>query len=159
MNPNYASKVQEDLDHLLAVGFIILIGLMKWLSPIVIVPQKNGKLHICMDYMWLNSLTKKDPYHFPFIDEVLNSVTHKELYSFLDGFSGYNQVKIKAKDREKTTFIIEWGAFVFMVMPFGLCNALATFQQAITKAFWEYIGEFMQVFLDDFTIYGDVANH
>jgi hypothetical protein len=89
----------------------------------------------------------------------LNSIARKELYSFLDGFSGYNQVKIKAKDREKTTFIIEWGAFVFMVMPFGLCNALATFQQAITKAFWEYTGEFMRVFLDDFIIYGDVANH
>ncbi len=112
-----------------------------------------------MDYTRLNSLTKKDPYPFPFIDEVLDSVVGKELYSFLDGFNNYNQVKIKAEDKEKTTFIIEWGAFVFMVMPFGLCNDMVTFQWAITKAFWEYTREFMQVFLDDFTVYGDAANH
>jgi hypothetical protein len=157
MNPNYTSKVHEDLDLLLDVGFIILVGLMKWLSPIVIMPKKNGKLHICVDYMQLNSLTKKDQYLFPFIDEVLDSVTSKELYSFLDGFSSYNQVKIRAEDRVKTTFITEWGA-LFMVMPFGLCNDSATFQRAINEAFWEYIGEFMQVFVNDFIVYGGAAN-
>jgi hypothetical protein len=159
MKPNYASKVHEDLDRLLDVGFIVPIGLMKWLSPIVIVPSKNGKLHICMDYMRLNFLTKKDPCAFPFIDEFLGLVEGKELYSFLDGFSGYNQVKIKAEDKEKIAFMIKWGPFVFMVMAFGLCNALATFQQTIIKTFWEYIGEFMQVFLDDFIVYGDAATH
>jgi hypothetical protein len=58
----------------------------------------------------------------------LDLIVGKELYSFLDGFSGYNQIKIRAKDREKIAFIMEWGAFVFTIMPFGLCNALATFQ-------------------------------
>jgi hypothetical protein len=81
-----------------------------------------------MDYTRLNSLTKKDPYPFPFIDEVLDLVAGEELYSFLDGFNSYNQVKIKVKDKEKIAFITEWGAFVFMVMPFGLCNDMATFQ-------------------------------
>jgi hypothetical protein len=80
------------------------------------------------------------------------------LYSFLDGFSGYNQVKIKAEHKEKIAFIIEWGPILFMVMPFGLCNALATFQRTIIKAFWEYTGELMQVFLDDFIVYGDAAH-
>jgi hypothetical protein len=135
MNPNYINKVQEDLDCLLDVGFIILVGLMKWLSPIIIMPKKNGKSHICMDYKRFNTLTKKDPYLFPFIDEVLDLVMGKELYSFLDGFNGYNQIKIRAKDREKISFIIEWGSFVFTIMLFGLCNALTTFQRAITKAF------------------------
>jgi hypothetical protein len=107
----------------------------------------------------LNFLTKQNPYPLAFIDEVLNSIVSKELYSFLNGFSGYNQVKIRVEDRENITFIIEWGAFVFMVMPFGLGNALDTFQRAIIEAFWEYIGEFMQVFLDDFMIYGDATNH
>jgi hypothetical protein len=128
MNPNYGNKVHEDLDRMLDVEFIILIRLMKWLSPIVVVPKKNGKLHICMDYKRLNFLTKNDPYPFPFIDEVMDLVPGKELYSFLDMFSNYNQVKIKVEDREKIAFITEWGAFVFMVMPFGLCNAMATFQ-------------------------------
>ncbi len=95
MNPNYANKVQKDLDWLLDVGFIILIILMKWLSPIVIVPKKNGKLCICVDYRQLNFLTKKDPYPLLFIDEVLDLIVSKELYSFLNGFSGYNQVKIR----------------------------------------------------------------
>ncbi len=80
---------------------------MKWLSPIIIVPKKNGKLHICVDCKWLNTLAKKDPYPLPFIDEVLDSIAGKELYSFLDEFSGYNHGKIKAKDREKIAFIIE----------------------------------------------------
>lgn len=77
MNPNYASKVQEDLDCLLDTGFIVLVGLRKWVSPIVIVPKMNGKLRICVDYKWLNSFTKKDPYPLPFIDEVLDSITGK----------------------------------------------------------------------------------
>jgi hypothetical protein len=105
MNPNYVSKVHEDLDYLFDVGFIILIGLMKWLSPILIVPKKNGKLCICVDYRQLNPLTKIDPYPFPFIDEVLNLIVGKELYSFLDGFNGYNKAKIRVKDREMIAFI------------------------------------------------------
>jgi hypothetical protein len=101
MNPNYVSKVQEDLDCLLGTRFVIPVGLTKWLSPIVIVPKKNGKLRICVDYKWLNSLTKKDPYPLPFIDEVLNSITIKELYSFLDGFNGYNQLRFESKIKRK----------------------------------------------------------
>ncbi len=112
MNPNYANKVQEDLDWLLDVGFIILIILMKWLSPIVILPKKNGKLCICVDYRHLNFLTKKDPNPLPFIDEVLDLIASKELYSFLNGLSGYNQVKIRVEDREKIAIITQWGVIL-----------------------------------------------
>jgi hypothetical protein len=75
--PHYANMIREDLDCLLEVGFITLIRLMKWLSPIVIVPKKNGKLCICVDYRQLNFLTKKDPYPLPFIDKVLDLVVGK----------------------------------------------------------------------------------
>jgi hypothetical protein len=78
--------------------------------------------------MQLNFLTKKDSYLLLIIYEIMDFVTSKEFYSFLDGFSGYNQVKIRAEDREKTAFITKWGGFLFMVMAFGLCNAPATFQ-------------------------------
>jgi hypothetical protein len=91
----------------------------------------------------LNVLTKKDPFLLPLIDEVLDNVISKDLYSFLDGFSGYNQIKIHPNDREKTTSIMEWGAFIFMVMPFGLCNAPTMFQQAIMESFKEFIRDFM----------------
>ncbi|KAL2631182.1 hypothetical protein R1flu_015868 [Riccia fluitans] len=81
------------------------------------------------------------------------------MYSFMDGFSGYNQVSVAERDREKTAFITEWGAFAYRVMPFGLKNAPSTFQRVVTTAFEEYLNEFMQTYLDDFTIYGSRTDH
>ena len=77
-----------------------------------------------------------------------------ECYSFLDGFSSYNQIRMHPDDQEKTMFVTEWGVFVAEVMMFGLKTAPATFQHIITKIFHEYILAFMQVFLDDFVMYG-----
>ena len=73
-----------------------------------------------------------------------------EMYSFLDGFSRYNQVRMHPKDQVKTTFVTEWGVFVVVVMMFGLKTTPATFQRVIQKIFAMYIPAFMQVFLDDF---------
>lgn len=87
MNPNYASIVKQDLDKLLQAKFIALVEDATWLSPIVIVPKKNGKLRICIDFRKLNAATKKDPYPLPFTEEVLDSVARPEHYSFLDGYS------------------------------------------------------------------------
>jgi hypothetical protein len=93
------------------------------------------------------------------IDKVLDIVTSKDLYSFLDGFRRYNQIKIHPNDWKKTTFIMEWGAFIFMVMPFELCNAPTMFWQAIMESFKEFIRDFISVLLDDFTTYGVASNH
>ncbi|KAL2649574.1 hypothetical protein R1flu_017702 [Riccia fluitans] len=81
------------------------------------------------------------------------------MYSFMDGFSGYNQVSVAERDREKTAFITEWGAFAYRVMPFGLKNAPSTFQRIVTTAFEEYLNEFMQTYLDDFIVYGSRTDH
>ncbi|KAL2610318.1 hypothetical protein R1flu_028891 [Riccia fluitans] len=81
------------------------------------------------------------------------------MYSFMDGFNGYNQVSVAERDREKTAFITEWGAFAYRVMPFGLKNAPSTFQRVVTTAFEEYLNEFMQTYLDDFTVYGSRTDH
>jgi len=75
----------------------------------------------------LNKATKKDPYPLPFSNEVLNTVTRYETYSFLDRYSGYHQISIAFEDRYKTTFVIDWGAFVRMLMPFGVKNGPPTF--------------------------------
>jgi hypothetical protein len=75
------------------------------LSPIVVVPKKNGKLKICIDFTKLNSATKKDPYPLPFTDEKLNTIIGYEAYSFLDGYSGYHQISIGPKDKYNTTFV------------------------------------------------------
>ncbi|KAL2610726.1 hypothetical protein R1flu_029299 [Riccia fluitans] len=81
------------------------------------------------------------------------------MYSFMDGFSGYNQDSVAERDREKTAFITEWGAFAYRVMPFGLKNAPSTFQRVVTTTFEEYLNEFMQTYLDDFTVYGSCTDH
>lgn len=127
MNPTLLAQVKIELDKLLKVGFIYPIENAEWLSPVVVVPKKNGKLRICVNYKKLNDATKKDVYPIPFTDELLDSVAEHEMYSFLDGFSGYNQVTVAPEDQEKTAFISPWGAYAYRVMPFGLCNAPFTF--------------------------------
>ena len=95
------------------------------------VPKKNGKIKICVDYRKLNAATESNPFPLPFCDTILDLVTGHEIYTFLDGFSGYNQILMAPKDRDKITFIIEWVAFESNVMNFGLKNAPPTFQQWI----------------------------
>ena len=128
-NPVYAELVKAEVTKLLDVGFIYPIAYSEWVSPIVIVPKKNKKIWICVDYQHLNNKNKKDHFPLPYTDQVLDKVAGHELYSFMDGFSGYNQVLIHPEDQPKTTFTTEWGTFAYKVMLFGLCNAPTTFQQ------------------------------
>ena len=93
------------------------------------------------------------------MDAILDAVAGHEMYSFLDGFSGYNQVRMHPEDQEKTAFVTEWGVFVAVVMMFGLKTAPATFQRVIQEIFAEYIPAFMQVFLDDFAVYSGKVEH
>ena len=159
MNPNYAKKVKEEIDALLKAGFIAEVESSDWLFPIVVVPKKNGKIRVCVDFRKLNEQTIKDPFPLPFADTMLDQIAGAEMYSFADGYSGYNQISLAKEDREKTTFITEWGAFMYMVMPFGLCNAPATFQRAMMTIFREYLQKFMAIFVDDFTVYSNKEEH
>jgi hypothetical protein len=92
LNPNYATKVKQYIDKLLVARFIQFVEEVIWLSPIVVILKKNGKLKICIDSRKLNVATKKDPYPLPFTDEVLNTITWHEVYSFLNGYSRYHQI-------------------------------------------------------------------
>ncbi len=103
--------------------------------------------------------TKKAPYPFPFINEVINIVTRHEVYTSLDGFSKYHQILIALEDQHKNCFCDRLGAFVWVVMPFGVKNGVPTYHRAITKMFCEYIDVFMKIFLDDFTIFNDMSIH
>ena len=85
-------------------------------------------LRMCIDYRKLNSMARKD--HFPLPFQILERVTGHEFYCFLDGYSGYNQIEIAFEDQEKTTFTYLFGTFAYRRMPFGLCNAPATFKDA-----------------------------
>jgi hypothetical protein len=143
----------------LKAGFIKPVEEATWLSPTVIVPKKNGKLCIFIDYRKLNAATKKDPYPLPFIEEVLDVVAGHAMYIFLDGRSGYYQIQIALEDRYKTAFVTEWRAFVWLVMPFSFTNGLPTYQRAVDWVFKDYLGKFMKLFLDDFTVYSSIEDH
>lgn len=146
--------VKNELQKLLSTSFIYPISNIQWVSPLVIVPKKGGKWRVCIDYRELNSATKKD--HFPllFIDQVLDNLAGKKYFSFLDGFSGYNQIQISLEDQEKTTFTCPWGMFAYSFLSFSLCNAPTTFQRAIISIFSDISVDCMEIYMDDFTIYG-----
>jgi hypothetical protein len=154
MDPNLTEILKEELQKLLNAGFIYPISDSEWVSPLVIVPKKNGKWRVCVDYRALNKATQKDHFPLPFIDRVLDNLSGKKFFSFLDGFSGYNQIKIAPQDQDKTTFTSPWGTFAYRVLPFGLCNALATFQRAVLGIFSDMLNDSMEIFMDDFTPYG-----
>ena len=109
----------------------------------MVVPKKNGKIRVCVDYHKMNAATVTYAFPLPFTDGVLDAVAGHEVYSFLDGFSGYNPIRMHPKDQEKTAFVTEWGVFVAVVMMFRLKTALATFQRIIMEIFGEFIPAFM----------------
>ena len=104
MNPNLREIVKGELQKLLNVNFIYPISDSQWVSPLVIVPKKNGKWRVCIDYRELNKATLKDHFLLPFIDQVLDTLAGKKYFSFLDGFSGYNKIQVALEDQDKTTF-------------------------------------------------------
>jgi hypothetical protein len=107
LNPHYVTMVKQDINKFLAIEFIESIEKATWLSPIVVVPKKNGKLKIYIDLKKLNVATKNDPYPLPFTDEVLNTVAGYEAYSFLDRYSKYHQISITLEDKHKTAFVTD----------------------------------------------------
>jgi hypothetical protein len=139
MNPNYAQRVKEDLNKLLDAQFIFPIENTQWLSLLIIVPKKNNKICICVDYQKLNSQTKKDPFPLPFLDSILDTIVKHKMYSFMGGDNGYNQVKIVEEDKERMSFIFDWGAYAYNVMPFGLCNTPTIFQIVVTQLLQSFL--------------------
>jgi hypothetical protein len=89
----------------------------------------------------------------------LDEVAKHEVYSFLDGFFGYHQIMITPKSRYKIVFIIDWGVFIGIVMPFGLKNAPPTYQHVMNTTFKDYLGVFMELFLDDFNMFNNLDTH
>ncbi|GJR27373.1 reverse transcriptase domain-containing protein [Tanacetum coccineum] len=103
----------------------------------------------------LKCATRKDHFPLPFMDQMLKRLAGNEYYCFLDGFSGYFQIPIDPQDQEKTTFTCPYGTFAYRRMPFGLCNAPGTFQRCMMAIFQDMIEETMEVFMDDFLVFGD----
>ena len=109
---------------------------------------------VCIDYRKLNKATRKDYFPLPFIDQMLERLSGYPFYCFLDGYSGYFQIPIVPEDQEKTTFTCPYGTFAYRRMPFGLCNAPATFQRCMMSIFSDMVEKFIEIFMDDFSVFG-----
>ena len=153
-------------------GFIYAISVSPWVSPVHVVPKKGGFTvirnemneliptrimtvwRVCIDYKKLNTATRKDHYPLPFIDQMLGRLAGHPHLCFLDGCAGYNQIAITLEDQEKTTFTCPYGTFSFKRMQFGLCNTPATFQRCMISIFSYFVEEAIEIFMDNFSIYG-----
>ena len=173
LNPIMKEVVKKEVLKLLDVGVIYPIADSKWVSPNQVVPKKSGvtvvanehneliptrvtsEWRVSIDYRKLNVSTRKYHFPLPLVDQMLERVAGHELYCFLDGYSGYNQIEIALEDQEKTTFTCPFGTFAFRKMPFGLCNAPGTIQRCMMGIFRDMIELILEIFMDDFSVFGD----
>jgi hypothetical protein len=150
--PKHKARATE-LHRLENAGFIKEIKTSSWVSNPVIVPKKNTDVQcVCVDYTALNKHCPKDPFPLPHIDQINYSPARCARVSFLDAYSGYNQIKLKIEDEEKMAFITPNGVFCYQVMPFGLKNAGATYQRMMQNCLGQQIGHNVQVYIKDVVI-------
>nr|GEV53717.1 reverse transcriptase domain-containing protein [Tanacetum cinerariifolium] len=173
VNPKIHDVIKKEVEKLLDAGLIYPISDSPWVSPIHCVPKKGGMTvvtndenelvptrlvtgwRVCIDYRKLNEATRKDHFPLPFMDQMLERLAGNEYYCFLDGYSGYFQIPVDPKDQEKTTFTWPYETFAYKRMPFGLCNAPGTFQRCMMEIFHDMIEQTMEVFMDDFSVFGN----
>ena len=144
--------MKEEIQKQLSVGFISVVEYPEWLVNIILVPKKDGKVRVCVDFRDLNKASPKDDFPFPHIDLLVDSTVGHSMLSFMDGFSGYNQIMMALDDMEKTTFITEWGNYCYRVMPFGLKNAGTTYQRVATTLFHDMMHRDVEVYVDDMIV-------
>jgi hypothetical protein len=109
---------------------------------------------MCIDYRKLNKASRKDHFPLPFINEMLERLANHPFFYYLDGYSGYHQIPIHPNDQSKTVFTCPYGTFAYKRISFGLCNAPTSFQRCMMAIFSDLIEKVMEVFMDDFSVYG-----
>ena len=152
LHPRWSLQVKEEIQKQLSVGFLSVVEYPEWLANVVPVPKKDGKVRVCVDFRDLNKASPKDDFPLPHIDMLVDSTAGHPMLSFMDGFSGYNQILMAPEDMEKTSFITEWGTYCYRVMPFGLKNAGATYQRAATTLFHDMMHRDVEVYVDDMIV-------
>ncbi|XP_057760155.1 uncharacterized protein LOC130980501 [Arachis stenosperma] len=139
----------EETEKLLKANFIKEIRFTTWLSNVVMVRKNSSKWRMCVDFSDLNKACPKDAYPLPCIDKLVDNASGFNSLSFMDAYSGYNQILMHPEDQSKTAFITEHGNFCYRVMPFGLKNAGATYQRLMDKVFRHQIGRNIEIYVDD----------
>ncbi|GKV11259.1 hypothetical protein SLEP1_g22525 [Rubroshorea leprosula] len=154
MSPKVILKVKEEVERLHKVGSIRTARYSEWLSNIVPVVKKNGKLRVCIAFWNLNLATPKDEYPMLVADLLVDGVARHRILSFMDEHSGYNQIFIAEEDISKTAFRCPGniGTYEWVVMPFRLKNAGATYQRAMNAIFHDMISRFMEIYIDDVVV-------
>jgi len=150
-----AKALKEEITKLLKNKLIVPSN-SPWSFPVILVLKKNKKWRLCIDYRKLNNVTIKDAYALPVIDEILFSIGKSVKYfTTIDLFSGFHQIPMNEADIPKTSFTTMYGNYQFLVMPFGLCNAPATFQREMNRIFFPLIGVCMFVYIDNLVIFSN----
>ena len=164
--------MKKEVLKWLNAGFIYAILNIPWVSLVHVVPKKDGMivvknernelictrivtgLRVSIDYIKLNTTTRKDHYPLPFIDQMMDRLAGHSHYCFLDGYSEYNHIAIATEDQDNNTFTCPYDTFAFIRMPFRLCKAPATFQRCRMSIFSDLVEEVMEIIMDDFSVYG-----
>lgn len=152
--PKEDSIIKAEIEKGLKAG-LIRPSKSPWTSPVVLVKKKDGKTRFCVDYRKLNEVTKKDKYPLPRIEDILNNLGKAKWFTSIDLASGYWQVQIAEQDKEKTAFISKYGTYEYNVMPFGLCNAPATFQRLMNNVLGDTLWKYTMDYIDDISIFSE----
>jgi ribonuclease HI len=158
-NPMLLPTMEREIKKLLDTHIIIPLRYSEWIANLVSVRNKNGEIRLCVDFRNLNKCSRKDNYPLPKMEHILQNVLGSKVMSFIDGFSGYNQITVHPDDREKTSFTTPWGTFMYEKMPFGLMNAGVTFQRVMDIAFVGEKDKYVLIYLDDITVFSSSHEH
>jgi hypothetical protein len=148
VHPRKAAAIKLKVEKLLKADFIYPMALTEWVSNPDPIDKKGGSIRVCVDYRDINKACSKDNFPTAFVDQIVDDCTDSEIFSLMDGFSGYNQINIAPEDQHKIVFICPWGTFAYRKLPFGLKNVSATFQHAMSYAFHD-IKHIIQPYLED----------
>ncbi|XP_030940238.1 uncharacterized protein LOC115965196 [Quercus lobata] len=150
--PELIHQIETEVNKLIEAGFIREVQYSEWIANIVPVKKKNGQIRVCIDFHDLNNACPKDDFPLPITEVMVDAITGHEALSFMDGSSGYNQIRMNPKDEQLTAFRTPKGIYCYKVMPFGLKNAGATYQRAMQKIFDNVLHKYVECYVDDLVV-------
>nr|XP_027067664.1 uncharacterized protein LOC113693306 [Coffea arabica] len=150
--PELIPLIENEINRLIETGFIREVKYPTWISSIVPVRKKNGQILVCVDFRDLNETCPKDDFPLPITELMVDATTGHEALSFLDGSSGYNQIRMAPEDEELTAFRTPKGIYCYKVMPFGLKNIGATYQRAMQRIFDDMLHRNVECYVDDLVV-------